>query len=93
MTKSDRFTVTLFIPDTEGNSVPIETRSSKERTAAGEYLRDIGRYLRGDREALSKWQGKEIADVELVTDERVLAAIEPALSDFSLYRTFNGGNA
>jgi hypothetical protein len=52
-------------------------------------LRDIGRAQRGDAKALSKWDGKKIAGVELVTDERTLAAIEPALSDFSLYRTFN----
>jgi hypothetical protein len=89
VTKSDRFTATLFIPDAQGNSVPIRTRSSKERSDAGLYLRDIGRAQRGDTRALSKWRGKKIAGVELLTDERALAAIEPVLSDFSLYRTFN----
>jgi hypothetical protein len=89
VTKSDRFTATLFIPDAQGNSVPIRTRSSKERSDAGLYLRDIGRALRGDIRALSKWRGKKIAGVELLTDERALAAIEPVLSDFSLYRTFS----
>src|ERR1700687_5708032 len=34
VTRSDRFAVTLFIPDAEGNSVAIRTRSSKERTEA-----------------------------------------------------------
>jgi hypothetical protein len=89
VTKSDRFTETLFIPDALGHSVPIRTRSSKERSDAGQYLRDIGRALRGDIRALSRWHGKKIAGVELVTDVRALAAIEPALSDFSLYRTFS----
>jgi hypothetical protein len=89
VTRSDRFKAILFIPDAQGNSVPIKTRSSKERSDAGKYLRDVGRALRGDIRALSKWRGKKIAGVELVTNMRVLAAIEPALSDFSLYRTFN----
>jgi hypothetical protein len=93
VTKSDRYTETLYIPDSKGNSVAINTRSWKERQEAGEYLRDVGRSLRGDRKALSKWRGKKIAGIELVTDERVIAAIEPALSDFSLYRQFNVGGA
>jgi hypothetical protein len=89
VTRSDRFTATLFIPDAQGNSVPIRTRSSKDRSDAGKYLRDIGRAQRGDIGALSKWRGKKIAGAELLTDERALAAIEPALSEFSLYRIFN----
>jgi hypothetical protein len=88
-TKTDRYPETLFLPDAQGNSVPIRTRSFKERSKAGQYLRDIGRALRGDIRALSKWRGKKIAGVELLTDERALAVIEPALSEFSLYRTFN----
>jgi hypothetical protein len=60
-----------------------------ERSDAGLYLRDVGRAQRGDTRALLKWRGKKIAGVELLTDERALAAIEPVLSDFSLYRTFN----
>jgi len=89
VTKNDRYSETLFLPDAQGNSVPIRTRSFKERSEAGQYLRDIGRALRGDIRALSKWRGKKIAGVELLTDERQLTAIEPALSEFSLYRTFN----
>jgi len=92
-TKADRYTATLYIPDAQGNSIGVRTRSSKDREALGLYLRDLGRYLRGDRNALSAWHGKEIAGVELLTDERALVAIEPALSDFSLYRTFNTGGA
>jgi hypothetical protein len=92
-TKSDRYTATLYIPDSQGNSIAVNTRLSRDREALGQYLRDLGRYLRGDRDALSRWRGKKIAGVELVTDERAIIAIEPALSDFSLYRAFNGGIA
>lgn len=90
VTKSDRFAATLYVPDKQGKAVALNTHSSKDRTEAGEYLRDIGRYFRGDRKALLRLQRrKKIAGVELVTDERALKAIEPALSDFHLYRTFN----
>jgi hypothetical protein len=91
--KSDRYSATLYIPDAHGNSVPVETRSSKERQQASQYLRDLGRYLRGQKDALARWHGKSISGVKLVTAGRTLAAIEPALSDFSLYRAFNGGTA
>jgi hypothetical protein len=90
-TKGDRYSATLFVPDSQGNSVPVNTRSSKERKDLSDYLRDLGRYLRGDRNALARWQGKQIAGIELVTDARTIKTIEPALSDFSLYRTLNGG--
>ncbi len=90
-TKSDRYAATLYVPDAHGNSVAVKTHSSKEREQLGLYLRDLGRYLRGKRDALAPWHGKRIAGVELVTAGRAIVAIEPALSDFSLYRTFNGG--
>jgi hypothetical protein len=94
VTKSDRYKKTLYLPDAEGNPIPVKTRSSKERSDAGKYLRDLGRALRGNRKALSKWRRKKrIAGVELVTDEHVIVAIEPALSDFHLYRQFNVGGA
>lgn len=92
-TKSDRYTATLYIPDAQGNPVPVKTRSSRDREALGQYLRDLGRYLRGDRRALSRWRGRKVAGVELVTDETAIVSMEPALSDFSLYRAFNGGIA
>lgn len=93
VTKADRFSVTLYVPDVHGNAIAVQTRSSKERKQLGRYLRDLGRYLRDDRDALSAWHGKKVAGVELVTSARTLTAIEPALSDFSLYRVFNGGAA
>ncbi|MFZ0213374.1 MAG: hypothetical protein WAL55_11735 [Candidatus Acidiferrales bacterium] len=89
-TKSDRYTGILYVPDTQGKAIEVKTRSSKDRESLGEYLRDLGRYSRGDRDALLRWQGKKIAGVELVTDERAIIGMEPALSDFSLYRAFNG---
>ena len=89
VTKSDRFSVTLYIPDAQGNSITIRTQSSKDRSKASEYLRDLGRALRGRRGALTKWRGKKIGGVELFTDESALVSIEPALSEFSLYRIFN----
>jgi hypothetical protein len=92
-TKSDRYAATLYVPDAQGSAVAVKTRSSKEREQLGQYLRDLGRYLRGKRDALAPWHGKRIAGVELVTAGRTIVVIEPALSDFSLYRTFNGGAA
>ena len=89
--KSDRYSTTLYLPDRNGHAIAIKTRSSKDRKALGRYLRDVGRYLGGKRDALAAWQGKKISDFELVTDGRTLVAIEPALSDFALYRAFNGG--
>jgi len=93
VTKSDRNTAILYIPDAHGNSIAVNTRSSKDRQALSRYLRDLGRYLRGSRNALAPWHGKQIAGVPLVTAGRTIVAIEPALSEFSLYRAFNGGAA
>lgn len=90
-TKSDRYSATLYVPDAQGNSLAVKTHSSKEREQLSQYLRNLGRYLRGQRDALAKWSGKKIAGVELVTAGRTIVAIEPALSEFSLYRAFNGG--
>jgi hypothetical protein len=91
--KSDRLAATLYVPDAHGNSVPLQTHSSRERLQASQYLRDLGRYLRGQKNALAGWHGKKIAGVELVTAGRTIVAIEPSLSEFSLYRAFNGGVA
>lgn len=92
VTKGDRFAETLYVPDAQGNSVPVQTSSSKERKQISRYLRDLGRYQRGNRNALSGWHGKKIAGVELLTAGRTIVALEAALSGFSLYRTFNGGS-
>ena len=91
VTKSDRSSATLYVPDANGNAIPVHTRSSKDRKALSRYLRDLGRYLRGKRNALAPWRGKTIAGVELVTSADVIVSLEPALSEFSLYRATNSG--
>src|ERR1039458_163174 len=50
-TKGDRYGATLHVPDAKGNSVAVKTRSSKDREALSQYLRDLGRYLR-DRKSV-----------------------------------------
>lgn len=91
VSKSDRFRETMYVPDMRGNSVPIHTKSSKERALVSAYLRDVGRFLRGNKHAIAKWHGKRIAGAELVTASRTLIGIESQLSDFSIYNAFNGG--
>ncbi len=82
VTKSDRYAGTLYVPDAHGNPVPLPTRSSQQRKQASNYLRDLGRYLRGKRNVLAGWHGKKIAGVELVTAGRTIVAIEPAFPSF-----------
>jgi len=89
--KSDRFSETMYVPDNEGNPVPVPTKNFKQRKEVSAYVRDIGRFSRGKKSALTKWRNKSIAGVELVTDPRVLLSIEAQLSDFSIYNAFNGG--
>jgi len=87
--EKDRYSATLYVPDSNGNPIPVHTRSSKDRKALSRYLHDVGRYLGGERNALAPWRGKTIAGVELVTSANVIVLLEPALSDFSLYRATN----
>src|SRR5580700_4005306 len=75
-TKSDRYSATLYVPDVDGNSIPVKTRSSREREELSKYLRDLGRYLRGNREALVKWRGRKIGGGELITAGRTIVDIE-----------------
>ncbi len=89
--KSDRFRETMYVPDAQGNPVPVPTRSSKQRAQVSAFLRDIGRFYRGDTKALANWHGKRIAGVELVTSSHTLKSVEAQLSDFAIYSTFNGG--
>ena len=40
-TKGDRYAATLYIPNAQGHSVAVTTRSSKDREALSQYLRDL----------------------------------------------------
>jgi hypothetical protein len=91
VSKSDRLRETMYIPDARGNPVPVPTTNSKQRAEVSAFLRDIGRFYRGNTSAMAKWHAKRIAGVELVTASRTLMGIESQLSDFAIYRAFNGG--
>jgi hypothetical protein len=90
VSKSDRFRETMYVPDARGNPVPVPTANNKQRAEVSAFLRDIGRFYRGNKSAMAKWHGKRIAGVELVTASRTLLSIESQLSDFAIYRAFNG---
>ncbi|HTU34436.1 MAG TPA: hypothetical protein VMF66_11600 [Candidatus Acidoferrum sp.] len=84
---SDRYAAVLHVPNAEGKAVSVRTHSSKDREMLGQYLRDLGRYMRGDADALTRWRGKKVAGFELVTDEAAIIGMESVLSDFSLYQS------
>ncbi len=89
--KTDRLRETMYVPDAHGNPVPVPTKNFKQRKQVSAFLRDIGKFYRGDTAALARWHGKRIAGVELITSSRTLKSIEAQLSDFAIYSTFNGG--
>jgi hypothetical protein len=91
VSKSDQFRETMYVPDARGNPVPVPTTNNKQRAQVSAYLRDMGRFYRGNKSALVKWHGKRIAGVELVTASRTLLSIESQIADFAIYRAFNGG--
>jgi len=93
VTKSDRFVAFLNLPDEQGNLVPRKFHSSKERGEAHAYLEDLNRFQRGKLATLEKWRNVKLGGLGLLTDPRTIKATEPALSEFSLYRTFNSGAA
>ena len=88
--KADRFREVMYVPDEDGNHVPVPTRGSKERAEVSAYLRALGRFYRDKKSALAAWHGKSIAGVPLVTDARALKRVEDRLSDFAIYSAFNG---
>lgn len=91
--KTDRFVAILYLPDPQGEIVPRRTRSSKERKEANAFLQELARWQRGQPNKLSDWDNREIGGVGLLTEPARIRAMEPALSEFSLYRTFSGGGA
>ena len=91
--QSDRHSATLYLPNEQGEIVPRETRSSKERKAANAFLQELTRWQRGKPNKLSDWENREIGGIGLLTDPATIRAMEPALSEFSLYRTLSEGGA
>jgi hypothetical protein len=93
VTKVDRFVAFLNLPDEQGNLALRKFHSSKERREAHAFLEDLNRFQRGKLVTLEKWRNVKLGGLGLLTDSRTIKATEPALSEFSLYRTFNGGAA
>jgi hypothetical protein len=93
VTKSDRFVALLNLPDKQGDIVLRKVNSFKERKQANAFLRDLTRYQRGRLRSLAKWRDVKLGGLGLLTDPRTIVATEPALSEFSLYRAFNGSIA
>jgi hypothetical protein len=92
-TKSDRLTRYLQIPGPNGPR-DITVRGSRAASKFARYKADINRLLRGDRDAMARWEGKSIAGIELITDPKVL--IEQARKEilpYSLYRSLSGSAA
>jgi hypothetical protein len=93
VSRSDRFVAFLNLPDEQGNLVLRKFHSSKERREAHAFLEDLNRFQREKLTTLEKWSNVKLGGLGLLTDPRTIKATEPVLSDFSLYRTFNGGAA
>jgi hypothetical protein len=92
-TKSDRLVRYLQIPGPDGPR-DITVRGSKAASQFANYKAAINRLLRGDRDAMAAWQGKEIAGIELITDTKTL--VEQARKEilpYSLYRSMSGSAA
>lgn len=92
-TESDRLLRYLQIPGPNGPR-EITVRGSKAASKFATYKASINRLLRGDRNAMARWQGKSIAGVELITDPKIL--IDQARKEilpYSLYRSLSGGAA
>jgi hypothetical protein len=90
VTKRDRHPETLYVPNSQGQIVPRQTHSSKERRQASEFLRDLARYRRNEPNNLPEWKNRTIGGIDLLTDPAIIRAIESAPSDFSLYRGIGG---
>ena len=91
--KSDRLVRYLQIPGPDGPR-DVTVRGSKAASRFANYKADINRLLRGDRDAMTRWHGKKIAGIELVTDPKLL--VEQARKEilpYSLYRSLSGGAA
>jgi len=90
VSKGDRRAETVYVPDSHGQIVPRETKSSAERSEANEFLRELGRYTRNKPNNLADWKNRTIGGIDLLTDPATIRVAEPVLSDFSLYRGIGG---
>jgi hypothetical protein len=92
-TKSDRLVRYLQIAGPDGPR-DVTVRGSKSASQFARYKAAINRLLRGDRNAMAPWHGKEIQGIELITDPKIL--IEQARKDqlpYHIYRSVSGGAA
>jgi hypothetical protein len=91
--KSDRLVRYLQIPGPFGPA-EIKVRGSKQAADAAKYSAAVGRFLRGDLNALTRWQGKRIGGVDLITSAPAIKELaQPESLPRSLYRALSGGGA
>jgi hypothetical protein len=92
-TKTDRLVRYLVIPGPDGPR-EISVRGSKTASEFAKYKAAVNRFLRGDRNAMADWHGKQIAGIELITAGSTLKGlVDKGLLPYSLYRSFSGGIA
>ena len=91
--KSDRLPRYLQLPGVDG-PIDITARGSKQATEISRYKAAVNRFLVDDPDALTRWQGKKIAGVKLITDREILKSLaHKDLLPYSLYRSLSGGAA
>jgi hypothetical protein len=92
-TKSDRLVRYLQIPGPHG-PINITAHGSIQASEIARYKAAVNRFLAGDSNALSPWDGKKISGVGLITDARTLKNLtQNDLLPYSLYRSMSGGVA
>ena len=94
-TKADRLAATMNVLTPSGLA-PMPVRGSAERKRLGRYNKVLARWRRGESGAdaeLASFENQSVGGQRLVTDVKVLAALEEAAAiDFSeLYSSVTGG--
>jgi len=90
-TKSDRLVRFVQIPGPYG-PVEIKVHGLKQASDAAKYSAAVGRFLRGDLNALAPWHGKRIGGVEVITSRPAIKELAQQESlPHSLYRALSGG--
>jgi hypothetical protein len=91
--KSDRLLRYLQIPGPNG-PIDITARGSKPAKEISSYKAAVNRFLAGDPKALTRWHGKKIAGIELITEKEILKSLaHKDLLPYSLYRSLSRGVA